>query len=200
MPSGAKRPPSASPSALDGERWYKHPQNPVLRPDPQRPWESNYVGSGCVMRLPDGSFRYWYASRKAAAVFESVFCDQHGALVGPSSEVVAARPLRLPPEKGDVGVLTADASGRTSIVRRPDDVIVRAWYDSKDAADETTFVDVWIQGIATKELVANSPLKTQQRVRSRGQQADRHHVREAQLSRSCSRWSVVNPRLRFGRV
>jgi predicted GH43/DUF377 family glycosyl hydrolase len=51
--------------SLDGLKWYKHPDNPVLRPDPDRPWESNYVGSGCVLRLEDGSFRYWYASRKA---------------------------------------------------------------------------------------------------------------------------------------
>src|SRR5436305_596478 len=49
----------------DGIDWTKHPQNPVLRPDSQRPWESNYVGSGCVLRLADGTFRYWYASRKA---------------------------------------------------------------------------------------------------------------------------------------
>lgn len=51
-------------ASLDGRRWYKLPQNPVLRPDPKRPWESNYVGSGSVLRLADGSFRYWYASRK----------------------------------------------------------------------------------------------------------------------------------------
>ncbi len=49
----------------DGLRWHKHPQNPVLRPDPKRDWESNYVGSGCALRLADGSFRYWYASRRA---------------------------------------------------------------------------------------------------------------------------------------
>ena len=48
----------------DGIHWYKHPQNPVLRPDPQRPWESHYVTSQSVMRLNDGSFRIWYASRK----------------------------------------------------------------------------------------------------------------------------------------
>ena len=48
----------------DGIRWYKHPQNPVLRPDPDRPWESNYVTSQSVMRMADGSFRIWYASRK----------------------------------------------------------------------------------------------------------------------------------------
>ena len=51
-------------ASLDGIKWYKHPQNPVLRPDPSRSWESHYVSSQSVMRLPDGSFRMWYASRK----------------------------------------------------------------------------------------------------------------------------------------
>ena len=49
--------------STDGRHWHKYPQNPVFSPDPERIWESNYVGSGCVMRLADGSFRYWYASR-----------------------------------------------------------------------------------------------------------------------------------------
>jgi predicted GH43/DUF377 family glycosyl hydrolase len=48
----------------DGITWYKHPQNPVLKYDADRSWESNYVTSDSVMRLPDGSFRIWYASRK----------------------------------------------------------------------------------------------------------------------------------------
>jgi predicted GH43/DUF377 family glycosyl hydrolase len=59
-------------ASTDGKKWHKLPQNPVLRPDRNRPWESNYVGSGCVMRLPDGSFRYWYASRKAPP-FENLY-------------------------------------------------------------------------------------------------------------------------------
>ena len=50
--------------SLNGLKWYKHPGNPVLRPDPNREWESHYVTSQSVMRLPDGSFRIWYASRK----------------------------------------------------------------------------------------------------------------------------------------
>ncbi len=50
--------------SLDGLRWYKHPQNPVHRPDPERAWESHYVTSQSVMRLADGSLRMWYASRK----------------------------------------------------------------------------------------------------------------------------------------
>lgn len=49
--------------SLDGVKWYKHPRNPVLRPDPGRPWESHYVSSQSVIRMPDGSFRMWYASR-----------------------------------------------------------------------------------------------------------------------------------------
>jgi predicted GH43/DUF377 family glycosyl hydrolase len=52
-------------ASLDGIQWHKHPDNPVLRPDPQRPWESHYVSSHSVLRLDDGSFRIWYASRKA---------------------------------------------------------------------------------------------------------------------------------------
>ena len=51
-------------ASSDGLNWNKHPHNPVLRPDPTRPWESHYVTSQSVMRLPDGSFRIWYASRK----------------------------------------------------------------------------------------------------------------------------------------
>lgn len=51
--------------STDGVAWYKHPQNPVLRPDPNRPWESHYVSSHSVMQLDDGRFRIWYASRKA---------------------------------------------------------------------------------------------------------------------------------------
>lgn len=52
-------------ASTDGVTWHKHPRNPVLRPDPARSWESHYVSSHSVMRLPDGSFRIWYASRKA---------------------------------------------------------------------------------------------------------------------------------------
>lgn len=48
----------------DGVTWFRHPDNPVLEPDPNRPWESHYVTSQSVMQLPDGSFRMWYASRK----------------------------------------------------------------------------------------------------------------------------------------
>ncbi|SVB54720.1 uncharacterized protein METZ01_LOCUS207574 [marine metagenome] len=52
-------------ASLDGKTWHKHPSNPVFTPDPERLWESHYTTSHCVMRLPDGSLRLWYASRKA---------------------------------------------------------------------------------------------------------------------------------------
>jgi predicted GH43/DUF377 family glycosyl hydrolase len=51
-------------ASVDGITWHKHPDNPVLRPDPRRSWESHYVSSHSVIRLPDGGFRMWYASRK----------------------------------------------------------------------------------------------------------------------------------------
>jgi hypothetical protein len=50
--------------SLDGLRWTKHPQNPVLRPDPKRPWESHYVTSQTILPVADNAFRIWYASRK----------------------------------------------------------------------------------------------------------------------------------------
>jgi hypothetical protein len=48
----------------DGIKWHKHPQNPVFKPNPARAWESNYVSTGTIMRLDDGSFRLWYFARK----------------------------------------------------------------------------------------------------------------------------------------
>jgi len=49
----------------DGFNWEKNPNNPVFRPNPTRPWESHYTTSQSVLRLSDGSFRIWYAARKA---------------------------------------------------------------------------------------------------------------------------------------
>lgn len=60
-------------TSLDGLTWYKHPQNPVLRPTPKRAWESHYVTSQSVLRLPDGSFRIWYASRKKPPFLNKYF-------------------------------------------------------------------------------------------------------------------------------
>lgn len=59
--------------SLNGLKWYKHPHNPVLRPAPNRKWESHYVSSQSVMQLPDGSFRIWYASRKTPPFVNKYF-------------------------------------------------------------------------------------------------------------------------------
>jgi hypothetical protein len=71
--------------SLDGVRWYKHPQNPVLRPDPSRPWESHYVSSHSVIRLSDGSFRMWYASRQKPPFTNLYFALNTASWSGPSN-------------------------------------------------------------------------------------------------------------------
>ena len=49
----------------DGRNWQKNPYNPVFGPEPSHEWESHYTTSQSVLRLPDGSWRMWYASRPA---------------------------------------------------------------------------------------------------------------------------------------
>lgn len=71
--------------SLDGKTWHKHPQNPVLRPDPDRPWESHYVTSQSVIRMADGSFRIWYASRKKPPFLNKYFAI-NTAVWDPSKE------------------------------------------------------------------------------------------------------------------
>ncbi len=48
----------------DGLTWTKHADNPVFRPEPKHDWESNFTTSHTLLRLPDGSFRLWYAGRR----------------------------------------------------------------------------------------------------------------------------------------
>lgn len=48
----------------DGLAWTKHTGNPVFRPEPAHDWESHFTTSQTLMRLPDGSFRLWYAGRR----------------------------------------------------------------------------------------------------------------------------------------
>lgn len=48
----------------DGKKWQKYAENPVFKPEPKNDWESNYTTSQTIMKLPDGSYRIWYASRK----------------------------------------------------------------------------------------------------------------------------------------
>lgn len=158
-------------ASSDGKTWYKHPQNPVLRPDPARPWESNYVGSGSVLRLPDGSFRYYYASRKAPPFLNLYFAINTARWPGPPP-MAAAIVLHLPPVRGDRGLLVTDASlGRSlEVLEVIDDLnaIVRAWYvpptnaDAPAASQDATFVDIWLRGIATQTLNAGAPIKLPQ--------------------------------------
>ncbi|QDT27817.1 Alpha/beta hydrolase family protein [Gimesia panareensis] len=72
--------------SIDGLNWYKHPENPVLRPDPERPWESHYVTSQSVMQLPDKSFRIWYASRKQPPFVNKYFAINTAHWAGPAAE------------------------------------------------------------------------------------------------------------------
>src|SRR5262245_34464387 len=132
-------------ASLDGKVWHKYSGNPVLRPDRERPWESNYVGSGCVMRLADGSFRYWFASRKAPPFLNLYVAINTARWAGQSAREQTAM-LRLPPATGDVGLL-----GAVDVLEvvDEDEAIVRAWYK---AGDEETFLDLWIRGIKTSGL------------------------------------------------
>ena len=59
--------------SADGLTWHKHPNNPVFRPVPDRSWESHYVTSHSIMRLGDGSYRMWYASRKSPPFVNKYF-------------------------------------------------------------------------------------------------------------------------------
>jgi len=67
-------------------RWHKSPHNPVLRPDPQRPWESHYTTSQSVLRLEDGSFRIWYASRKEPPFRNKYFAINTARWAGPAMD------------------------------------------------------------------------------------------------------------------
>ena len=70
--------------STDGVRWRKSPHNPVLRPDPSLPWESHYNSSQSVIRLPDGTWRMWYASRKAPPYVNKYFAICTATWPGPS--------------------------------------------------------------------------------------------------------------------
>lgn len=151
-------------ASLDGVTWHKHPDNPMMRPDTKRPWESNYVGSGCVMRLADGSFRYWFASRKQPPFLNLYFAINTAHWSGPISSNQTAR-LPLPPKNGDRGMLVIDEKLSRSVdvleVVDEDETILRAWYiPETDAGAPTkadlTYVDLWVRGINTSGLIAGS--------------------------------------------
>jgi hypothetical protein len=157
-------------ASTDGLHWHKHPQNPVLRPDPKRPWESNYVGSGCVLRLADGSFRYWYASRKQPPFLNLYFAINTARWSGPPATAPYGL-LRLPPENGSTGLLAADANLGRSIevleVVDEDDAVIRAYYRE---AGESTFIDLWIHGVPTRGWTEDKSLHIVQPLRVNGYQ------------------------------
>jgi predicted GH43/DUF377 family glycosyl hydrolase len=70
----------------DGLRWHKSPYNPVLRPDERRPWESHYATSQSLMHLADGTWRIWYASRKAPPFVNKYFAINTASWSGPRTE------------------------------------------------------------------------------------------------------------------
>ncbi len=156
--------------SADGQHWHKHPNNPVFRPDPARAWESNYVGSGCVLRLPDGSFRYWYASRKAPPFLNLYFAINTARWSGPDAQPLAL--IRLPPQKDDVGLLAEDiGAGRTvEVLEVVDDsnAIARAWYRDEAAGGQESFIDLWLRGIRTKDLAAGELARLKETFRVAG--------------------------------
>ncbi|HVJ67319.1 MAG TPA: hypothetical protein VM510_05005 [Caulifigura sp.] len=162
-------------ASVDGVNWYKHPQNPVLRPDMGREWESNYVGSGSVMRLADGSFRYWYASRKKPPFNNLYFAINTARWAGPAKGDTSAPPapkkpsalaneaMPMPPKQGDQGIILGGPGDAWIDVLETvdeDNLIVRVWYVPKPAHDgdttigeEVTFLDLWMNGLTAAELV-----------------------------------------------
>jgi hypothetical protein len=149
----------------------------VLRPDPSRPWESNYVTSGSVMRLADGSFRFWYASRKAPPFENLYFAINTARWSGPKDAPAGVSRLSLPPKKDDIGTLgTVPASAPASDgylealeIIDDDQMIVRAWY--KPADEPPTFVDVWIRGASTDACKAGAAVELPGTYRATGNQS-----------------------------
>jgi hypothetical protein len=68
----------------DGLRWTKSPHNPVFRPDPMREWESHYTTSQSLIRLEDGSWRIWYASRTRPPFVHKYFAIGTARWAGPA--------------------------------------------------------------------------------------------------------------------
>ena len=71
-------------ASLDGITWHKSAHNPVLKPDPSRPWESHYTTSQSVIRANDGSFRIWYASRRKPPFVNKYFAINTAKWSGPA--------------------------------------------------------------------------------------------------------------------
>ena len=66
----------------DGLSWSRHPSNPVFGPHERNDWESHYTTSQSVLRLPDGSWRMWYASRPKPPFEHKYFAIGTAAMKG----------------------------------------------------------------------------------------------------------------------
>jgi hypothetical protein len=121
--------------------------------------------------LKDGSFRYWYASRKAPP-FENLYFAINTALwPGPKANTPPTEHgrLPLPPREGDVGTFAPAAAGDGREGRAvdvlevidEDDAIIRAWYavDGDHAGGGASFVDLWLHGVDTSGMTAGSAVE-----------------------------------------
>jgi predicted GH43/DUF377 family glycosyl hydrolase len=144
-------------ASVDGVKWHKHPGNPVIRPEKSHAWESNYVGNGCVMRLADGSFRYWYSSRTAPPFRNLYFALGTVHWAGPAKERTGvAQLLPLPPREGNRGALVATGDERRRLtileVTGEQDAIARIEFPMENG--DLTFIDLFLSGISTEGLRA----------------------------------------------
>jgi predicted GH43/DUF377 family glycosyl hydrolase len=73
-------------ASTDGLRWYKNPHNPIFKPEPKHPWESHYTTSQSIVRLTDGTWRIWYATRKAPPFVNKYFAIGTARWDGPGSK------------------------------------------------------------------------------------------------------------------
>ncbi|MCZ6679738.1 MAG: hypothetical protein O7E52_21110 [Candidatus Poribacteria bacterium] len=67
----------------DGIHWQKNPTNPVFGPDESRHWESHYTTSQSVIRLSNGAWRIWYASRTKPPFSHKYFAIGTATWTGP---------------------------------------------------------------------------------------------------------------------
>lgn len=66
--------------STDGKKFHRYAGNPIFKPEPKHPWESHFTTSQTIMRLPDGSYRLWYASRKAPDLAAAEWSNMYYAI------------------------------------------------------------------------------------------------------------------------
>jgi predicted GH43/DUF377 family glycosyl hydrolase len=69
----------------DKVNWTKSEANPVFRPEAKNDWESHYTTSQSVMRLPDGTWRIWYATRTKPPFVHKYYAIGTAHLMSPPS-------------------------------------------------------------------------------------------------------------------